>query len=98
MLLGATLAALFIALTAGPAAAADFPARDSRYHSVTEMFNEINAAQTRYPTLVRVFSIGKSHQGRTIWAAKISDQVAVDSRKAPASFGHACAEASVQAP
>lgn len=78
MLLGAPLAALFIALTAGPAAAADFPARDSRYHSFTEMVADIKAVQAANPTIVQLFSIGKSYQGRTIWAAKISDRVDVD--------------------
>ncbi len=78
MFLGAALAALFIALTAGPAAAADFPARDSRYHSFTEMVAEIKAVQAANPGIVKLFSIGKSYQGRTIWAAKISDNVATD--------------------
>ena len=31
-----------------------------------------------HPTIVRKFSIGKSYQGRDIWAAKISDNVATD--------------------
>ncbi|HUQ78929.1 MAG TPA: M14 family zinc carboxypeptidase [Patescibacteria group bacterium] len=78
MTLGATLATACIALTALTAAAADFPARDSRYHSFTEMVTDIRAVQTAHPDIVRLFSIGKSYQGRTIWAAKISDNVATD--------------------
>ena len=78
MAAGALAAAGFIALTAAPAAAADFPTRDSRYHSFTEMVTEIKQAQTDYPEIVKVFSIGKSYQGRTLWAAKISDNVATD--------------------
>ena len=78
MAAGSLAAAAFIALTAVPVAAADFPARDSRYHSFTEMVTEIHQAQTDHPEIVQVLSIGKSYQGRTIWAAKISDNVATD--------------------
>lgn len=78
MTLAATLATAFIALTALPAAAADFPARDSRYHSFTEMVADIKAVEIAHPDIVQLFSIGKSYQGRTIWAAKISDNVATD--------------------
>jgi carboxypeptidase T len=60
------------------AASPDFPAKDSRYHNFPEMVAEIQAAEAAYPELVDVFSIGQSHQGREIWAAKISDNVAVD--------------------
>jgi carboxypeptidase T len=78
MVLGATLATAFIALTAMPVAAADFPSRDSRYHSFTEMVTDIKAVQAAHPGIVKLFSIGKSYQGRTLWAAKISDNVATD--------------------
>ncbi len=67
-----------ILASAAPVAAADFPARDSRYHNYSEMVADIRAVQTAHPDIVRVFSIGKSYQGRDIWAAKISDNVAVD--------------------
>ena len=66
-------------LAAAPAArAADFPPYDSRYHTYTEMVAEIMAAQAAHPDIVRISSIGKSYQGRTIWLAKVSDNVAVD--------------------
>ncbi len=55
-----------------------YPRYDSRYHDEREMIVAIRAAEARYPQLVQVFSIGKSHQGRDIWAAKVSDNVAVD--------------------
>ena len=67
-------------LSALPAAAAEpnFPAKDSRYHNYPEMVADINAVAAAHPDIVRVFSIGKSYQGRDIWAAKISDNVATD--------------------
>ncbi len=73
--LGAVLAAV-----AAPAAAAEpnFPSYDSRYHTYGEMVAEIEATQAAYPDLVQIRSIGKSYQGRDIWVAKVSDNVAVD--------------------
>jgi hypothetical protein len=78
MSLGALVAVAFIALSAVPAAAADFPPKDSLYHSYPEMVADIQAVAAAHPDIVRVFSIGKSYQGRDIWAAKISDNVATD--------------------
>jgi carboxypeptidase T len=78
MVLAAVAASAFIALTALPASAADFPSWDSGYHSYTEMVTDIHDAAAAHPDIVKVFSIGKSYQGRDIWAAKISDNVNVD--------------------
>ena len=76
--LAAVGAAILLGLAAGPVAAADFPARDSRFHNYAEMVAEIKAVESGRPAIVDVFSIGKSYQGRDIWAAKISDNVATD--------------------
>jgi hypothetical protein len=70
--------ALLASVAAIPAAAADFPARDSGYHNYAEMVADIMATQAAHPDIVKVFSIGKSYQGRDVWVAKISDNVAVD--------------------
>ena len=63
-----------------PAAAAepDFRAAMSGYHNYPELVAEITQAAVDYPDIVSVFSIGKSYQGRDIWAAKVSDNVATD--------------------
>jgi carboxypeptidase T len=76
--LAALVAAALGAIGAAPASAADFPPQDSLYHSYSEMVTEIHAVEAAHPDIVHVFSIGKSYQGRDIWAAKISDNVAVD--------------------
>lgn len=55
-----------------------YPAYDANYHDYGEMLLFIKTAEITYPDIVRVFSIGKSYQGRDIWAAKVSDNVAVD--------------------
>jgi hypothetical protein len=72
------LASVLLASTAGPAAAADFPPRDSAYHNYAEMVAEIKAVEAAKPAIVDVFSIGKSYENRDIWAAKISDNVTTD--------------------
>jgi carboxypeptidase T len=76
--LAAITAAGMLSFSAAPAGAADFPPRDSRYHSFPEMVADIQAVQAAHPDIVKVFSIGKSYQGRDLWAAKISDNVATD--------------------
>lgn len=60
------------------ARAADFPAKDSRYHSYAEVVADIDATVKAHPTIIRKFSIGKSYGGRDLWAVKISDNVDVD--------------------
>ena len=76
------LGTMLVAQAVGPAAAAasapDFPADMSGYHNYPEMVGEIKQAEVDFPDIVHVFSIGKSYQGREIWAAKISDNVATD--------------------
>ncbi len=42
------------------------------------MVAEIQAAQAAHPDIVKLGSIGKSYQGRTLWVAKVSDNVATD--------------------
>ena len=78
MALGILAAAAAVATSAGPAHAENFPAKDSLYHTYAEMVTEIHAVAAAHPDIVSVFSIGKSYQGRDIWAAKISDNVAED--------------------
>jgi hypothetical protein len=63
---------------AAPVAAADFPAKDAGYHTYAEMVAALDKAVDDHPAIIDKFSIGKSYQGREIWAAKISDHVEVD--------------------
>jgi murein tripeptide amidase MpaA len=76
--LASLLAATLLAFSAAPAAAADFPPKDALYHNYTEMVTDIHAVEAAHPDIVHVFSMGKSYQGRDIWAAKVSDNVATD--------------------
>ena len=61
-----------------PAAGASYPARDSGYHSYPEMVSHIRKVAAQHPGIVRIFSIGRSYQGRRLWAAEISDNVGVE--------------------
>ncbi|HLN65037.1 MAG TPA: M14 family zinc carboxypeptidase [Symbiobacteriaceae bacterium] len=60
------------------AQAENFPAADSAYHNYAEMVADIDAVVAAKPSIVRKFSIGKSYEGRDLWAVKISDNVATD--------------------
>ncbi len=55
-----------------------FPAADSAYHDYSEMVAELNQAAIDHPGIFSLFSLGLSYQGRTVWAGKISDNVASD--------------------
>ena len=69
---------LLVTVAPAPTAAANFPPQDSLFHNYAEMVADIKAVQAAHPDIVQVFSIGKSYQGRDIWAAKVSDNVTVD--------------------
>lgn len=52
----------------------DFPANFEDYHNYAEMVAEITAVAAQYPEIVRLQSLGQSHQKREIWALRITDQ------------------------
>jgi hypothetical protein len=78
--------AVILALTAGAAIAPiatvaaepDFPSGWTGYHTHAETAAEVAAVAAAHPAIVRRFSIGVSYGGRQLWAAKVSDNVAVD--------------------
>ena len=62
----------------GAARAAEFPAGYEGFHTYAEMTADVAAVAAAHPDIVSRFSIGTSDRGRTIWAAKVSDNVATD--------------------
>ena len=74
----ALLACLVTLVPLSATIGSEFPVGREGYHSYTELTTEIAAVAAAHPDIVRVFSIGKSYQGRQLWAAKVSDNVAVD--------------------
>ena len=59
----------------------EFPPGYLGFHTYVEMANELAATAQAHSGIVERFSIGKSYQGREIWAAKVSDNVGVDERE-----------------
>jgi carboxypeptidase T len=60
------------------AAIMDFPPADSGYHNYAEMVAELNQIASDHSSIARLDPIGTSHEGRTIYALKISDNVNTD--------------------
>lgn len=50
----------------------DYPAEDAEYHNYSELTEALHALADRYPQLVRVFSIGRTPEGRDIWVIRIN--------------------------
>lgn len=65
-----------------------FPGPDSNYHDFNEMVAEIQQAEADHPAIFDLFSLGTSYEGRTIWAGKISDNVASDENEPEVLFTH----------
>src|SRR5262245_58480118 len=79
------VAVLIVArLAAAPPATAatpEFPPGETGFHTYAEMAAEVAATAAAHPTIVKRFSIGKSYQGRELWAVKVSDNVNIDERE-----------------
>jgi hypothetical protein len=65
-----------------------FPSADSAYHDYAEMVAEIQQAEADHGVIFDLFSLGSSYEGRTIWAGKISDNVASDEDEPEVLFTH----------
>lgn len=50
----------------------------AEYHTYETLTSELKELEASYPRIAKLYSIGKSVQGREIWVMKISDNVAVD--------------------
>ena len=48
------------------------------YHTYDEVVEHIFSLQTTYPDIVKVDSIGTTHEGRAIWLVKIAEDVGTD--------------------
>src|SRR4051812_48411824 len=79
--MAAVLATLLALVATSVTSASEFPPGKEGYHSYTELGADIAAVAAAHPDIVSVFSIGKSFQGRDIWAAKVSDNVGIDERE-----------------
>lgn len=68
----------------------DFPAEDSDYHNYAETTDELNKLAQEFPGITKLFSIGKSFEGRDIMGIRICGDMANASQKAAVAFmgGH----------
>lgn len=64
----------------------DFPPEDRRYHNYAEMVADVTRVEQAHPDIVNMFSVGQTEEGREIWAAKVSDNVASDENEAEVLF------------
>lgn len=64
-------------------------APDANYTTYAELTASLTATAAKYPDIMSVESIGKSLEGRDIWAVKISDNVGVHEADEPALFFNA---------
>ena len=80
---GLTLLSLILVAAAyvppmASAAEPEFPPGSTGYHTYPDMADEVASVASDHPDIVRRFSIGRSLQGRELWAVKISDNVTTD--------------------
>lgn len=61
----------------------DFPPNDSNFHNYAELKAALMELATTYPTWVELSSIGRSHEGRDIFALRITDDVAQNDGNRP---------------
>ena len=76
-LLVAVLLSIGVLASPAPVAAAEPPGYEY-FHTYAEVKAQLDAAQANHPGIARRFNIGRSYQGRKIWAIKISDNVGTD--------------------
>lgn len=50
----------------------DFPPQDSRYHNYQEIVDTLKAINSKLPDMTTLMSIGKSAEGRDIWAIRFN--------------------------
>ncbi len=78
----------------------DFPARDAAFHNYAEVVTELQNLERNYGRFIRLFSIGKTVQGRDIWALHFTPMDGPTSAPAIAIMGghHAREHLSVELP
>ncbi|HEY6608971.1 MAG TPA: M14 family metallopeptidase [Candidatus Limnocylindria bacterium] len=74
----AAVVAAVMLIGVGGTPASAYPPEDARYLDYAELAETIHAIAAGRPEIARVFSIGRSFEGRELWAATVSDHVTRD--------------------
>ena len=83
--IGAALAcALVIAALAGWSVPMHAAAGDAKYHTYQELATALKAAAAAHPDLAKVVSIGKTREGRDLWAIEIASGAGAPPASRPA--------------
>jgi len=53
------------------------------YHTYDQIASELKSLEKKYPELAQVVSLGKTHEGRDIWAIKLSEGIKQDTTSKP---------------
>jgi hypothetical protein len=56
-----------------PQSTDDFPPADAAYHNYAEMVADVQALAAAHPSIVHIFSLGTSYEGRNLIGVRISD-------------------------
>ena len=76
--IGPAVVAGVMALAASASPATAYPPEDEGFLDYAEMVAAIHEIEAAEPRTVELFSVGQSHEGRELWAAKVSDYVTRD--------------------
>ncbi|MDD4003950.1 MAG: M14 family metallopeptidase [Elusimicrobiaceae bacterium] len=80
----------------------DFPPQDARYHNYSEMYGVLKEINEKLPDLTTLMSIGKTFEGREIWALRFNstEKTGVSKKPGVAYLGahHAREHLSVELP
>ena len=69
---------LLVIVASSPAAGSTFPPGGAGFHTYAAATAELKAIAAAHPDIVALHPYGQSAQGRTLWAVKVSDHVAID--------------------
>jgi len=83
IILFASLASLLVLTTVVPAKA-QLSYTSDKYHSFDEMTAFLREAAQKYPNLTKLYSIGKSYQGRDVWLLEITNKKQGKAEEKPA--------------
>lgn len=87
----ASLLSLFVLIASVPTNA-QLSYKSDKYHAFDEMTAFLREAAQKYPDLIKLYSIGKSYQGRDVWLLEITSKKRGNADEKPAFCVIACTD------